>query len=462
MSAPFMDWLSGVLGLAPVGAATGDASFAGFEIDSRRLTPGHCFVALPGERVDGHDYLPQAVAAGAMAAIVARQQPVDLPQWVVASPEQAMQQAAAAWRQRFDLPLVGITGSNGKTTTRALTASVLAHLGPVCATTGNLNNHLGLPMVLSRLQAAHRSAVIEMGANHVGDIAQLARWAQPSIGIITQAGDAHLEGFGSRDAIARGKGELIEALPANGIAILNADDVYLPLWTEMAGARRIIRFGLGMAAQVRAVDIDAHREHLDFSLQIPGGQARVRLAMVGQHNLYNALAAAAAGVALGLSADDIAAGLASARGESGRLRVLETTDGLRIADDSYNANPGSMRAGLDWLAAQPPPRWAVLGAMAELGAASDQAHCDVGAHAAQRGIERLVVVGEAARGMARGFGPAAEWFSGRDEAIAALSSARAKGVTVLIKGSRSAGMERVVHALLQDRASQGEASCSTN
>ena len=466
-------WISDALGAAPLAAArdaeasadanaNADLAFAGFEIDSRRVKPGQCFVALAGERVDGHAYVAQAQAAGAVAAIVSRPVPAALPQWVVASPEAALQRAAAAWRSRFDLPLVGITGSNGKTTTRALTAAVVAARGPVCATTGNLNNHLGVPLMLSRLQPAHRTAVIEMGANHLGDIARLAAWARPQIGVITQAGDAHLEGFGSREAIARGKGELISALPAHGIAVLNADDAYCSLWQALAGDRRVIRFGLQAEAEVRAVDIAETAQSLGFTLVLPHDRAPVHLPLVGRHNLYNALAAAAVGLALGLDAVSIAAGLAQAEGEAGRLRVFEADGGWRVADDSYNANPGSMQAGLDWLAAQPSPRWAVLGAMAELGAASDAAHRQVGAHAAQCGIERLVAVGAAARGLALGFGDRAEWFASREQAISALQADLAGGITVLVKGSRSAGMEQVVSALLQGRASSGESSCFSN
>jgi len=463
MSAADLHWISEALGCAATGNASDAApAFAGFEIDSRRVKPGQCFVALPGERVDGHAFVRQAVADGAIAAIVATRQSIDLPQWVVPSPEVALQQAAAAWRSQFTMPLIGITGSNGKTTTRALTAAVVAARGPLCATTGNLNNHLGVPLVLSRLQAAHRTAVIEMGANHVGEIAQLAAWSQPDIGVITQAGDAHLEGFGSRDAIARGKGELISALPPEGVAVLNADDPYCPLWLDLAAKRRVIRFGLGADADVRAVDIEDLPQSLAFTLQLLNDSARVQLPLVGRHNLYNALAAAAVGHALALDAATIATGLSHAQGEAGRLRVIEADGGWRIADDSYNANPGSMQAGLDWLAAQPPPRWAVLGAMAELGAASVEAHQQVGAYAAQRGIDRLIAVGDVARGMAQGFGHKAEWFASRDQAISALSPELARGITVLVKGSRSAGMEQVVSALLQGRASQKESSCSSN
>lgn len=461
MSALNFDWISDALGATPLGPVPAHA-FAGFEIDSRRVQPGQCFVALPGERVDGHAYLAQAQASGAVAAIVAKPQPVALAQWVVSSPEAALQRAASAWRARFSLPLVGITGSNGKTTTRALTAAVLAARGPVCATTGNLNNHLGVPLVLSRLNATHGTAVIEMGANHVGEIAQLAAWARPTIGVITNAGDAHLEGFGSREAIARGKGELISALPADGIAVLNADDVFFPLWRGLAGNRRMVRFGLDDTAEVRATAIDERAQSLVFTLELPDDTAHAQLPLVGRHNLYNALAAAAVGHALGLDAATIANGLAQAQGEAGRLRVIDADGGWRIADDSYNANPGSMQAGLDWLAAQPPPRWAVLGAMAELGAASAAAHRQVGAHAATCGIERLVAVGEAARDMAQGYGRNAEWFADRAQAISALQPGLVAGVTVLVKGSRSAGMEQVVSALLDGRVVSRKSSCSSN
>lgn len=457
-----LDWISTALGHAPEGAELPTATpFAGFEIDSRRVRPGHCFVALSGVRADGHDYVADALRNGAAAAIVHTLQPLALAQWVVDSPEHALQMASAHWRSQFTLPLVGITGSNGKTTTRALTASVLGALGPICATTGNYNNHLGVPLSLSRIAPHHRAAVIEMGANHVGDIARLAAWARPTVGVITMAGDAHLEGFGSREAIARGKGELIESLPDDGIAILNADDPQTPLWTTLAGGRRIVYFGLGPAADVRAESIDELPQGLTFRLVTPEGSATVALDLVGRHNVRNALAAAAVGHVLGLDTVTIAARLGAASGEAGRLRVVAGLAGARVADDSYNANPDSVRAGLDWLAQQPGSRWAVLGAMAELGAFSEAAHRDVGAYAAQLKLDGLVVVGKGARGIAEGYGDTAQWVTTPAEAAARLQAQLGAGYTVLVKGSRAAGMEQVVQALAAAPVT-GDVACSSH
>lgn len=455
-------WISTALGHPPAGGPLPEAgTFTGFEIDSRRVQPGQCFVALPGERVDGHRFVASAAAQGAVAAIVRTLQPVSVAQWIVDDPAHALQSASRYWRTQFSIPVVGITGSNGKTTTRALTAAVLEALGPVCATLGNFNNHLGLPLTLSRLNRDHRSAVIEMGANRLGDIAQLAAWAQPTLGVITMAGDAHLEGFGSREAIARGKGELIEALPEAGVAILNADDPHTPLWTALARGRRIVSFGFGTAADVRGEAVEEGADVLRFRLSTPGGGAVVDLPMVGRHNVVNALAAAAVGHALGLSAAQIADGLSRAEGAAGRLRLLPGVGGARIADDSYNANPDSMRAGLNWLARQPGRRWAVLGQMAELGDYSARAHQEVGAHAAQCGIEQLLAVGPAADGIAEGFGPAAQWVATAAEAVQQLQPHLAEDVTVLVKGSRAAGMEQVVQALCAAPITGGVA-CSTH
>lgn len=438
-----LHWLAAELGLA-VDAA--DCALAEVVIDSRKAVRGSLFVALQGARVDGHHYVAAAAQAGAAAALVQRRQPVDLPQLVVADPLAALQQLAAAWRQTYRAPVIGVTGSNGKTTTKHLLRQICAARGEVLATDGNLNNHIGVPLTLSRLRPIHATAVIEMGANHAGEIAQLSGWAQPDIAIVTQAGDAHLEGFGSREGVAHAKGEIYSALRPGGTAIINADDAYAGLWQRLAGGAEILRFGLSPEAEVTAREIQIDASRTRFLLCTPAGQAPVRLPLPGQHNILNALAAAAAGHALGLPVGTIAARLDDTVPVAGRLRLLTAPSGACVADDSYNANPDSMRAGIDWLARQPGQRWAVLGHMAELGAESERRHHALGRYAAERRLDRCIAVGAPAAAIAEGFGAGGVAVADTAAAIALLGRPGPE-VTVLVKGSRSARMEAVVEAL---------------
>lgn len=442
-SQPSLHWMSGVLGLVPEAA---DRALEGVVIDSRKVTPGCLFVALEGQHEDGHRYVAAAAAAGAGAALVRQRQPVSLPQLVVPHPLEALQQLASAWRRGYAAPVVGVTGSNGKTTTKHLLRQIGAARGPVLATEGNLNNHIGVPLTLLRLRAEHATAVIEMGANHAGEIAQLSSWAQPDIAIVTQAGDAHLEGFGSRDGVAHAKGEIYAALRPGGTAIINVDDPYAGLWNRLAGGAELLRFGCSPEADVTALDIQADATRTRFVLKTPAGQAPVRLPLPGLHNVMNALAAAAAGHALGLPVGTLATRLGEVVPVAGRLRLLTAQSGACVADDSYNANPDSMRAGIDWLARQPGQRWAVLGHMAELGAASTDLHRALGRYAAERGLDRCVAVGPQAVGIAEGFGHRAVAVEDTAAAIRLLGQPGPE-VTLLVKGSRSARMEAVVEAL---------------
>lgn len=423
-----------------------DAGFSRVVTDSRRLMPGDLFVALGGERYDGHDYLAQAQQAGAAGALVSRWVDVPLPQVRVADTLLGLQALAASWRQDFGLPVIGITGSNGKTTTKQLLASILAARGPVLATAGNFNNHIGLPLTLLQLRATHRTAVIEMGANHAGEIALLTRLAAPQIGVVTQAGDAHLEGFGSRDGVARAKGELFAGLH-QGVAVINADDAYAPLWMRLAGANARLSFGIESAADVRASQIETDAQGSRFRLETPHGHAPVCLPLPGRHNVLNGLAAAACATALGMEAGDIASGLELARNLAGRLSVQHTPEGARLIDDSYNANPDSLRAGMEWLASLPGERWLILGAMAELGPDSEALHRRAGEQARQLGLQRLYTLGAGARDAAAGFGSGAQAFEQLDKLLHAVRRDLGPGVTLLIKGSRSARMEHVVAAL---------------
>lgn len=428
----------------------GDARFERVVIDSRAVQAGDLFVALRGETHDGHAFVAQARAAGAVGAVVSDWVDVELPQLQVADTLAALQKMGAAARAQFRQPVVAVTGSNGKTTTKQMLAAVFAVRGPVLATQGNLNNHIGVPLTLLRLRDQHRTAVIEMGANHPGEIALLTSLARPDVGVVTQAGDAHLEGFGSREGVARAKGELFAGIDG-GVAAINADDAYAPLWRQLAARASILSFGLRAQADVRAEQLEL--EPLEdavgsrFVLRTPTGSASVHLPMPGRHNVMNALAAAACGIALGLDADVIAAGLARVEGAKGRLSWLRTPEGARVLDDSYNANPTSLRAAMELLAALPGRRWLVLGGMAELGPDAPRLHREAGTLAKSLGIDRLCTLGALAAEAAQGFGAGAEVFADAQALSAVLRTSLGEDTVILVKGSRSARMERVVAAL---------------
>ncbi len=423
-----------------------DVSFSGCDTDSRALSPGALFAALRGERFDGHDFVEQAQARGAAAALVER--PIDpaLPSLIVPDTRQALGRLAAAWRRRFQLPVAAVTGSNGKTTVKEMLASILSGQGAVLATQGNLNNDIGLPLTLFRLGAEHRFAVLEMGANHVGEIAGLAAVAAPTVGVITQCAPAHLEGFGSVDAVARAKGELFEGLDASGTAVINADDDYADYWRGLAGSRRQLTFGLKAGADVSAVcELGPERSRLD--LRTPAGNALVHLALPGRHNVMNALAAAAVTIALDLPLDLIKAGLERMQPVGGRLQIRAGSGGGRIIDDTYNANPASLAAGLRVLRGFEGRRWLALGDMAELGEAAAAYHRDVAQLAREAGVERIYATGTLSRTAVEAFGPEGRHFDSQAALIEALRADLAGAVTVLVKGSRSSRMERVVMAL---------------
>ncbi|TAM10253.1 MAG: UDP-N-acetylmuramoyl-tripeptide--D-alanyl-D-alanine ligase [Nevskiaceae bacterium] len=429
-----------------------DAPFARVTTDTRALQPGDLYVALIGERFDGHDFAAQAQQAGAVGAVVAHAvDGVALPQVVVGDTLAALQRFAASWRAGFAIPLVGITGSVGKTTTRTLTAAVFAELGPVLANVGNLNNHIGVPLTLCRLRAEHRAAVIEMGASHQREIALLASLAKPGIGVVTLAGDAHLEGFGGRDGVAHGKGEMFTALGGRGTAVINADDHYAPLWRDMAGTSRILTFGLDVPASVTAREVELDASGCHFTLATATEEARVALQLPGRHNVRNACAAAAAGLAAGLSLAAIARRLGTPRTVAGRGVWCAGLNGAQVSDDAYNANPTSMRAALEVLARRGGRRIAVFGDMGELGPDAEALHEQVGHVARALGIDTLCGVGPLSRATVRGFGTGGQHFADQGALLAAVAPLLAPNVSVLVKGSHSAHMERVVAALTQGK-----------
>ena len=443
------------MGLSEAASAVGgtwagdDVRFVGCETDGRTLSRGALFAALRGERFDGHDFIEQAQARGAAAALVERSDIRVLPTVVVSDTRRALGRLAGVWRRRFPLPVVAVTGSNGKTTVKEMLASILSEEGPVLATRGNLNNDVGLPLTLFRLAADHRFAVLELGANHQGEIAQLAALAAPAVGIITQCAPAHLEGFGSIEAVARAKGELLEGLDADGTAIINADDDYAGLWRTLAGRRRLITFGLKERADVSA----SHDVQAGFSgmeLTTPAGRVGVRLALPGSHNVANALAAAAAAIALEIPLSSIKVGLERMTPVRGRLQMRSGIAGTRIIDDTYNANPGSLKAALGVLQSFGGRRWLVLGDMAELGEAASDYHEQVGRMAKEAGVERIYATGPLSRSASEAFGAEGRHYGNQEALIEALRPDLAGDVVLLVKGSRSSLMERVIEALSEE------------
>jgi UDP-N-acetylmuramoyl-tripeptide--D-alanyl-D-alanine ligase len=428
-----------------------DRAFSSVSTDTRTLKPGALFVALTGPNFDGHNFVAQAAERGAAAALVDRPVAVALPQAVVSDSLAALSAFARQWRRQFHIPLIGVTGSNGKTTTKELLSAILSRIAPTLVTRGNLNNHIGVPLTLLELTAAHRYAIVEMGANHRGEIAHLAGIAEPTIGLVTNAGAAHLEGFGGLEGVALGKSEMFRQLPRDGVAVVNADDVYAPMWRDCRSAERCLTFGIEQTADFMARSIQSGEVaggfRIDFELLTPDGVRTARLGLGGMHNLRNALAAAAAAYAAGASLDDLVAGLAAMRAVAGRLDLKAALNGAFLVDDSYNANPSSLKAGLDVLRSFKGTRWLVLGDMLELGERENELHAEIGRYAKESGIARLLAVGARSRFAVEAFGRGARWFADMDSLIAEARSSLAPGTAVLVKGSHSSRLDRVATAL---------------
>jgi UDP-N-acetylmuramoyl-tripeptide--D-alanyl-D-alanine ligase len=432
-----------------------DRPFGQVSSDTRTLEAGELFVALRGPNFDANDFVGAAHQRGAAGAIVERLQQFPLPQLLVSDSLAALTALAHAWRNKFSLPLIGVGGSNGKTTVKEMTAAIMAQVGSCLATRGNLNNHIGVPLTLMRLDPTHASAVIEMGANRAGDIADLGALTRPTIGLVTNAGAEHLEGLGSLEGVARAEGEMYSALSRDGTAVINADDRFSPLWRDLCGARPSVTFALEAPADFKAHDvrqqIDANGSTLEFTLTAPAGDRRVCLRLVGRHNVANALAAAAAANAAGAGLDDCVRGLAAVRPVHGRLELRSAVNGAAIIDDSYNANPNSVRAAIDVLHEMGGDAWLVLGDMAELGHYAASSHADVGRYARTKGIARLFATGELSSHAVEAFGKGAEWFPDVDALIERLSRELSPDSSVLVKGSRVNRLERVVEALARSQ-----------
>ena len=424
-----------------------DAAVGGVAIDTRKLKAGDLFAAFKGEHVDGHDYLAQASAAGAAGALVSRKLDSPLPQVLVDDVEAALGDLASAVRAQRHARVIGITGSNGKTTVKTLVASILSLHGRTHVSVGSFNNEIGLPLTLLAMPEDAEYAVLEMGAGKPGDIAYLAAIARPEIGLVNIIAPAHLERMGSVEGVAETKGALYQALPADGVAIINADDAFAGFFAGLAGTRRVLRFGLEHKADVGADIVEPRADGSRFVLSTPEGDAEVNLALPGRHNVANALAAASIALALDVPLATIVAGVEQARAVAGRLRRVTLPGGITLIDDSYNANPSSMAAAIATLVLADGERWLALGDMAELGADARALHAGVGAKARERGIERLFAVGPLGAATVEAFGTGGEHYADKAALIAALKAGLHGGVTCLVKGSHSAGMDEVVRAL---------------
>ena len=437
---------------------SGNERVSGVCTDSRAVDPGSLFVALRGERFDAHDFVAAARSSGAAAVMVERWVPgLTAPVIQVPDTRRALGEIAHGWRQQFRLPLVAVTGSNGKTTVKEMIASIFAaQVGEAArlATRGNLNNDVGVPMTLLRLGADHRLAVVELGMNHPGEIAWLAEVARPTVALVNNAQREHQEFLASVEATARENGSALQALDANGVAVYPGDDpAHTPIWRGLARPRRSLEFGL--SADGRGIDglplaVSAAPDSMPegFEINIGGAARRVMLQIDGAHNVRNALAAAACAQAAGVGLDDIVRGLEAFRPAPGRLVRHTLGSGATLIDDSYNANPDSVLAAIALLAARPAPRVLILGDMGEVGENGPAWHHEVGERAAQEGIDHLLLAGAASVEAARGFGARAEHFGEDVDALAARAGSLAvAGATLLVKGSRFMRMERVVRAL---------------
>jgi len=424
-------------------AAIGNIIIDNIVTDSRKVRYGSLFAALPGQTVDGHDFVKTAAEMGAVAVLVQKPVDVAVPQLQVKSVLLALGRIAAAWRQRLNPKLVGITGSNGKTTIKEMLASILREQEEVLATEGNYNNELGVPLTLFRLEAKHHYAVLEMGASKGGDIAYLAEIARPEVGVISNIGPAHLEFFGSVEGVAKAKGEIYQALPATGCAVINGAEPWGDLWRGINAAGRVLTFGFDQNN-----DINMPTGGSSPSVNTPLGQFTLELALPGRHNQLNALAATAAAVALDIPVRQIADGLRAVRPVPGRLNLIHADAGWMVIDDTYNANPASLYSALQVLAGMQGKAWLVLGDMKELGEDSRKLHAEVGDAARALGVRRIFATGEMSQSTVTAFGDGAEHFESRNSLIEALKAELKPGINCLVKGSRSMGMEQVVLAIV--------------
>jgi UDP-N-acetylmuramoyl-tripeptide--D-alanyl-D-alanine ligase len=450
-----------------------DLAIDSVSIDTRTLEAGQLYIAIKGKNFDGNDYINRAEMAGASAAIIHQVGKATIPHIVVNDTHLALAELAGAWRRHAgqgnengQISVVGVTGSNGKTTAKEMIAAMLSVNGNVLFTQGNLNNDIGVPLTLLKLNDSHRYAVIEMGANHPGEIEYTSRYAQADVVVITNAGEAHIEGFGSLDGVAGTKGEIIQTLKKEGIAVINHDDNYFDYWKSVAGVRKIVSFGLNSAANVKADAIKTEiRINQNFATRSNAmsaeflttfealteqGVVSITLKLAGAHNVLNALAAIAVGLALGLDLKQIQQGLVTVKPVTGRLQPLVGRLGNIIIDDTYNANSASLKAGLDVVKTCAGEPWLVLGAFGELGSESPLMHEEMGKLIKSSGIVRLLATGSDARNTVEAFGKGATFFDSQIELIDTLKQELKGNETILIKGSRVQRMENVAAALVEN------------
>lgn len=453
-----------------------DATYAGpvlaianVTTDSRSVKPGDLFFALKGDQFDGHDFVEQAFSRGAVGAVVATSNPArprsTEPLLVVKDTRLALGRLAAFWRQRFAIPVIGVTGSNGKTTVKEMLAAIFRTRGEGLATRGNLNNDIGVPLTLLALRQPHKFAVIEMGANHRGEIAYLTSLVRPDVALVNNAGAAHLEGFGTLADVVAAKSEIFSGLSEDGVAVINADDANSEAFRRNAQSHRCITFGIDFPADVGTAaqsitQVMSDGQHVTrFQLRAFQETVSATLPLLGRHNVMNALAATAAALACDLRLTDVVQGLANMQGAQGRLQIKRGSSGARVIDDTYNANPNSFAAAIEVLAGFAKPRMVVLGDMAELGPGSAELHRQVGARARDKGVELLFATGKQSIEAVRAFGKAGRHFESVDELIAALLQQLAQkdwlNATILVKGSRSMRMENIVNALCGQGVAQG-------
>ncbi len=434
-----------------------DHGFAGVSTDTRTLRDGELFFALQGPNFNGCDYLTTAKANGAAGAVVPAFMDEEISQIKVDDTRKALGRFGAMWRQQHDVTVIGITGTNGKTTLKELIRACLSQQAPTLATQGNLNNDIGMPMMLARIEDQHRFAVFEMGANHAGEIAYLAALASPDVVVITNAAAAHLEGFGSVDGVAHAKGEILQNARRPGAAVLNADDQYFEYWASLVEDVDAVSFGLSASADVYADEIVTDIEQSTFHLHLPTADVTVCLPLAGIHNVRNACAAAAVAHTLGIDAQQIKTAFESVSPVAGRLQPLGAVSGATLFDDSYNANPLSVIAAAEFLSRLSGESWLVLGDMMELGDNAAALHREVGQTARACGVDRLFALGDLSRNTVEGFGEHASWYGSIDALVDELSDTLSDSVNVLVKGSRSMRMERVVDALRDPELARREA-----
>ena len=431
-----------------------DLTISGVGIDTRTLSCGDLYVAIKGQHFDGHDFIANAVQAGAAALLVSQSISSPLPQILVNDTRLALAELAGYWRKQLPVKIAGVTGSNGKTSVKEMIAAIFATQGNTLFTQGNLNNDIGVPLTLLRLNEEHQFAVIEMGANHAGEIAYTSQYAQAAVSIVNNIGPAHIEGFGNILGVANAKAEIIESLSSNGIAVINRDDDFYELLVKKAGQRKSVSFGFSSSADIRAENIQSRLDQqgfaTQFDLKTPDDSVSIELKLAGNHNVKNALAAAAVALQFGIDLAAIKRGLESMPPVTGRMQALLGRKGNIIIDDSYNANPVSLQAALDAVSQCQQPIWLALGAFGELGSDSATIHAEMGAMIKNIPVSRLFATGELARHTVNAFGDNGQFFDKQDQLINTLDQAITGKEIILVKGSRAQKMENVVAALVDN------------